>query len=108
MKNARLTKATFIWVVAGLLTVTWIVGKAVADETAETFIIADIKPALAFPADIFFTDNCIGKGTCVCAVFFPGAYVNIADDLFTSIMEGINGFSRCLKKIEFEHIRFSG
>ena len=39
MKNARLTKATFIWVVAGLLTVTWIVGKAVADEPAKPNIL---------------------------------------------------------------------
>lgn len=39
MKNARLTKATFIWVVAGLLTVTWIAGQAFAAETAKPNIL---------------------------------------------------------------------
>jgi arylsulfatase len=39
MKNARLTKATLIWVVAGLLTVTWIAGQAFAAETAKPNIL---------------------------------------------------------------------
>ena len=83
-------------------------GKSGADKTAEAFIITDIKPALAIPADIFVAYNRIGKVHRVRTVFFPSTYVNIADDLLASFMEEIDGFLRRLKKIEFEHIRFSG